>query len=94
MHLQFSAIRDGDRFYYENDNSLSAEEKAAIKATTMRDVVMRNTGIKLMQDRVFEATPMQEICGFFGESAQLQGIVTNEFGANRSKCRYRVNRWF
>lgn len=78
---QFSVIRDGDRFYYEIDAALSAEEKAAIKATTMRDVVMRNTGIKLMQDRVFEATPMQEICGFFGESAQLQGIVTTQFGA-------------
>ncbi len=81
LHLQFTAIRNGDRFYYENDTVLSTEEKAAIKATSMRDVVMRNTGIKLMQDRVFEATPMQEICGFFGESAQLQGIVTNEFGA-------------
>lgn len=81
MHKQFQAIRDGDRFYFENDPSLSEEEKATIKATTMRDVVMRNTGIKLMQDNVFTAMPMQEICGFFGESAKLQGIVTNEFGA-------------
>ncbi|MFK7978886.1 MAG: peroxidase family protein [Saprospiraceae bacterium] len=81
LHLQFSVLRDGDRFYYENDRSLSTEEKNNISATTMRDVVMRNTGIKLMQDNVFEAMPMQEICGFFGESAQLQGVVTNEFGA-------------
>jgi len=81
MHKQFQAIRDGDRFYYENDPTLSDEEKASIKATTMRDVVMRNTGIKLMQDNVFEAMPMSQICGFFGESAQLQGIVTNEFGS-------------
>ncbi len=81
LHLQFSVIRDGDRFYYENDNSLSETEKAAISTTTMRDVVMRNTGIKLMQDNVFEAMPMQEICGFFGESARLQGIVTTQFGA-------------
>jgi len=81
MLRQFSAIRDGDRFYFENDDVLSEAEKAAIRATTMRDVVMRNTGIKLMQDRVFEAMPMQEICGFFGESARLQGVVTNEFGA-------------
>ena len=81
MHRQFSAIRDGDRFYYENDDALSEEEKAAIKVTTMRDVVMRNTGIKLMQDNVFEAVHTRDICGFFGESARLQGVVTNEFGA-------------
>ena len=81
MHLQFSAIRDGDRFYYENDPTLSDAEKAAIKATTMRDVVMRNTDIKLMQDNVFEAVEPREICGFFGASAQLQGVVTNEFGS-------------
>ncbi len=81
MHKQFQAIRDGDRFYYENDPTLTDAEKAAIRATTMRDVIMRNTGIKLMQDNVFEAMPMNQICGFFGESAQLQGIVTNEFGS-------------
>ncbi len=81
MHTQFAAIRDGDRFYYENDPALSDEEKAVIKATTMRDIIMRNTGIKLMQDNVFEAVPTSDICGFFGESAQLQGIVTTQFGA-------------
>ncbi len=81
LHLQFTAIRDGDRFYYENDDVLSETEKVAIRATTMRDVVMRNTGIKLMQDNVFEAMPMQEICGFFGESARLQGVVTTQFGS-------------
>lgn len=81
MYKQFAAIRDGDRFYYENDEVLSTKEKAAIKATTMRDVLMRNTGIKLMQDNVFEAVHTRDICGFFGESAQLQGIVTNEFGS-------------
>ncbi len=81
MELQFGAIRDGDRFYYENDPSLTTAEKEAIKATTMQQVLMRNTGIKLMQENVFEAMPTREICGFFGESARLQGIVTNEFGS-------------
>lgn len=80
MHIQFTAIRDGDRFYYENDDDLSAEEKAIIKATKMSEVVMRNTNIELMQEDVFAAKPLQEICGFFGTSAQLQGIVTNEEG--------------
>jgi len=81
MELQFGAIRDGDRFYYENDPTLSAAEKEAIKSTTMQQVLMRNTNIKLMQENVFEAVQTREICGFFGESARLQGIVTNEFGS-------------
>ncbi len=81
MQIQFGLIRDGDRFYYENDPSLTAAEKEAIRNTTMQNVLMRNTGIKLMQENVFEAMPTREICGFFGESARLQGIVTNEFGS-------------
>ena len=81
MLRQFSTIRDGDRFYYENDVDLSTEEIAAIKATTMRDVLMRNTDIKLMQENVFEAVHTRDICGFFGEAATLQGVITNEFGS-------------
>ena len=82
MHRQFSALRDGDRFYYENDPDLSAEEKAIIKSTKLSEVVMRNTGITLMQENVFEAMPHQEICGVFGPEASLQGTITNEFGFN------------
>jgi len=81
MHLQFGVIRDGDRFYYENDPSLSPAEKEAIGATTMQHVLMRNTGITLMQENVFEAIHTTEICGFFGASANMQGAVTNELGA-------------
>ncbi len=82
MRLQFLALRDGDRFYYENDPDLSAEEKALIKSTKLAEVVMRNTGITLMQENVFEAMPHQEICGAFGPEAKLLGVVTNEFGFN------------
>ena len=81
LKLQFSAIRDGDRFYYEVDPSLSAEEITTIKSTRMRDVIMRNTGIKIMQENVFEAIHPQDICGFYGESARLRGLITNEFGS-------------
>ncbi len=81
MHLQFGVIRDGDRFYYENDPSLSPTEKEAIRTTTMQHVLMRNTGITLMQENVFEAIHTTEICGFFGESARMEGVVTNELGA-------------
>lgn len=62
MRHQFTALRDGDRFFYLNDPVLSEAEKTAISGTTMHDIIMRNTGIKLMQDNVFKAMPHDMIC--------------------------------
>ncbi len=59
---QFTALRDGDRFYYWNDPVLTDTEKNYIHNTTLRDVIMYNTDINLMQDNVFGALPHQEIC--------------------------------
>lgn len=75
LQRQFQGLRDGDRFYYENDQGLSAEEKEMIKATKFSEIIMRNTNIDLMQDNVFEATAHQEICGYFGKDADLWGDV-------------------
>ena len=75
LQRQFQALRDGDRFYYENDADLSDEEKAMIKSTKFSEIIMRNTDIELMQDNVFEATEHQEICGFYGKDADLWGDV-------------------
>ncbi len=52
---QFRAVRDGDRFYFENDDYFTEEDIARIKATTMQDVIMRNTDIEIMQDNCFGA---------------------------------------
>jgi len=52
---QFRDLRDGDRFYFENDDYFSEDDIARIKATTMQDVIMRNTDIDLMQDNCFGA---------------------------------------
>lgn len=59
---QFTALRDGDRFYYWNDPVLTESEKNYIHNTTLRDIIMYNTDINLMQDNVFGALPHQEIC--------------------------------
>ena len=48
---QFAALRDGDRFYYEN--ILSPEEITAIEDTTLADIVRRNTDTTIVQDNVF-----------------------------------------
>jgi hypothetical protein len=63
MSKQFSDLRDGDRFFYLNDPVLTEEEKDYVHNTTFQQVILRNTGIDLMQENVFEAMPFNEICG-------------------------------
>lgn len=61
MKDQFQLLRDGDRFYYENDPGLSATDKSEIKKTKLRDIIMRNTDIEIMQDEVFLAVSHEDI---------------------------------
>ena len=49
---QFTHLRDGDRFYYENDSNLSHAEKEKIQTTTLADLIRRNTEAQV-QDAVF-----------------------------------------
>ncbi len=73
---QFKNLRDGDRFYFENDVNLSSLEKEQILNTHFQDVIMRNTGISLMQKNVFKAMPHEEIpSGPFITPIHLEGIV-------------------
>jgi len=58
---QFQDLRDGDRFYFENDTAMTAEEIKLAKSTTLRDILMRNTSIDLMQENVFRATSYDDI---------------------------------
>ena len=48
---QFQALRDGDRFYYEN--VLTSEEIEAIENTRLSDIIRRNTDTTIIQDNVF-----------------------------------------
>lgn len=48
---QFEALRDGDRFYYENQ--FSGAELTAIEGTRLADIIRRNTGIVQISDDVF-----------------------------------------
>ncbi|MCB0548973.1 MAG: T9SS type A sorting domain-containing protein [Phaeodactylibacter sp.] len=78
MQVQFAALRDGDRFFYEIDPVLSEEEKAIIRHTSLHDIIMRNTGIQLMQDKVFESMPHIEICA--NMTADVGGNIYTETG--------------
>ncbi len=56
---QFTNLRDGDRFYFENDPDLSDEQKEQIKETTLADVILRNTNMDCIQDSVFFMQPQK-----------------------------------
>ncbi len=55
---QFQALRDGDRFYYENDPGFTPEEIAAIKSTRLADIIRRNAPVTCISDQVFVAQPL------------------------------------
>jgi len=53
MILQWTALRDGDRFWYERD--LRPDELDRVRSTTLADVIRANTGIgDELQDNVFQ----------------------------------------
>ncbi len=89
MFKQFRALRDGDRFYFENDPAFTKEEIAEIRKTTLKDIIMRNTGVKVIQDNVFLMAPHQ-ITGISNkeestiELAVYPNPVTNNLYVNMS----------
>lgn len=48
---QFARLRDGDRFWYQN--ALSGDELAMVNATTLTDLIERNTTLTNVQDDAF-----------------------------------------
>lgn len=53
LKTQFQKIRDGDRFWFENDNDLVISEKEEIKSTYFSDIIRRNTQIHHVPKDVF-----------------------------------------
>ena len=51
---QFTRLRDGDRFWYEN--IFSAEDVDQLQLTKLSDIIQRNTTITNLQDDVFHMT--------------------------------------
>ncbi|MDA1140018.1 MAG: peroxidase family protein [Planctomycetota bacterium] len=51
---QFENLRDGDRFWYENDPAFTEHDLRALNTTTLSDIIRRNTGIKNISDNVFQ----------------------------------------
>ncbi len=57
LSMQFQKLRDGDRFYYENDPAFSASQIADLKATRLADIIRRNTGTRFIHNTVFTVKP-------------------------------------
>jgi hypothetical protein len=91
MMEQFLALRDGDRFYYQHDPGLSTSEIQDIHSTTFRDIIMRNTGITLMQANVFEAMLHDSICNANAPLATLEGNVETAGGLPVANVSVNIN---
>lgn len=50
--MQFEALRDGDRFWFENQG-FDGKTLSSIKETTLADIIRRNTDTEHIQDDVF-----------------------------------------
>ncbi len=55
IQQQFESLRDGDRFYYENDPGLTHDEKTWIRNTRLSHIIRRNTSIDIIRDQIFVA---------------------------------------
>ena len=58
---QFTDLRDGDRYYFENDPMFSQAEIERIRSTTLQDIILRNSGLECMQDGMFWMVPHEDI---------------------------------
>ncbi|MHA2265857.1 MAG: peroxidase family protein, partial [Candidatus Thorarchaeota archaeon] len=47
---QFTRLRNGDRYWFENDNSLTAMDVATIQTTTLAGILTRNTNYTFNSD--------------------------------------------
>jgi hypothetical protein len=47
---QFTRLRNGDRFWYKNDSSISDNDRALIDSTTLSALLSRNTAFTFNND--------------------------------------------
>ncbi len=74
MEDQFLRLRDGDRFYFENDPAFSEEEINEIKNTKIHDIIMRNSDLSIMPYEVFTTRRNVKIGGPSITYRQLKAI--------------------
>jgi hypothetical protein len=92
MKVQFSNLRDGDRFFYLNDDGLTQAEKTEISNTRLSNVLSRNSDMPTINDNVFFATPIPN------EVRTITGVNNNltfpEWGAENTRLYHFVSTAF
>ncbi len=58
----FKNLRDGDRFYFENDEILTEDDKKLIRGVKLNHLILANTTIKRIQSQVFAQVNFQQVC--------------------------------
>jgi len=76
---QFLDIRDGDRFYYENDAFFTPTEINEIKNTRLVDVIRRNTSIQAIQNDVFIAQPATTVAIELAPFKDIRNMELNAY---------------
>ena len=74
--VQFERLRDGDRFWYENDTAFSSDELTSLRNLRLSDVVNRNSNVEGLQTRVFFAVPEPISLGLF--AIGIAGILLSK----------------
>ena len=79
LKLQFGFLRDGDRYYYENDPAFTEAQIAEIKSTKLSEVILRNTDIELLQDNVFIAVPRSTLAVELFPFPEFKSLTLNAY---------------
>ncbi len=85
LKMQFEALRNGDRYYYENDPALTEQQIQAIKNTKLADIIRRNTSIEFIQNDIFKAYPFDAVSTTQPEQDVFNlSVAPNPIGASFS----------
>ena len=76
---QFTALRDGDRLWYQSQG-FDADTLAAIEATSLSDIIRRNTDTLFLQDDVFIFHERRDAASEAERPELPQLVVGNETG--------------
>ncbi len=76
METQFRALRDGDRYYFENDLTIDAADRAWLRDIRLADIIRRNTTVDIPHEEVFRVLNPEVLCA----GMQVDGSITTEDG--------------
>lgn len=74
---QFTRLRDGDRFWFENDPFFTAAEVAAIRETSLSEIIARNSEARMQENVFFVPAPLEIIALSFDRASNEVSLTWN-----------------